>query len=334
MDYRLLPKIELHLHLDCSLSYKVVQQLDPYVSYEVYRESFVAPPKCTDLNDYLTRAVKGFELMQTREALRLVTLDLFEQLQQDNVIYAEIRFAPLLHIAKGLKPEEVVACVNDAVGEGIDKTGIQARIILCTLRQYLEEQSMETVKLVEKFRGTYVAGFDMAGDEAGFPVDAHLAAYKYARENNICCTAHAGEAKGADSVWETIQHFHPSRIGHGVRSAEDEKLLDFLRDQNIHLEVCPTSNVQTNVVDTIQDHPADKIYKHGVSMSLNTDCRTISDVTLCSEFSLMATVFNWQKEHFLQCTLEGIDHAFCEETLKEKLRQQVLAIYSSGSAKN
>jgi adenosine deaminase len=334
MNFQSLPKIELHLHLDCSLSFKVVQQLDPSVSYEVFRQSFVAPPKCTDLNDYLTRAVKGFELMQTREALRLVTLDLFEQLQQDNVIYAEIRFAPLLHIAKGLKPEEVVACVNDAVGEGIDKTGIQARIILCTLRQYLEEQSMETVKLVEKFKGTFVAGFDMAGDEAGFPVDAHLAAYKYARENNICCTAHAGEAKGANSVWETLQHFHPLRIGHGVRSAENEKLLDFLRDQHIHLEVCPTSNVQTNVVATMQDHPAEKIYKHGVSMSINTDCRTISDVTLSSEFSQMATVFNWQKEHFLRCTLEGIAHAFCEEALKEKLRQQVLAIYSSGSAKN
>jgi adenosine deaminase len=115
-----------------------------------------------------------------------------------------------------------------------------------------------------------------------------------------------------------------------VRSAEDPALLDFLKKQDIHLEVCPTSNVQTNVVDIIHDHPADTIYRHGVSMSLNTDCRTISDVTLSSEYQLMADVFNWEKEHFLTCTLQAIRHAFCGAGLKEKLSQQVLAIYNSG----
>lgn len=329
MNHQSLPKIELHLHLDCSLSYKAVQQIDPSVSFEEYRQSFVAPPKCTDLNDYLTRAVKGFELMQTKEQLRLVTLDLFEQLQQDNVIYAEIRFAPLLHIAKGLTPAEVVQTINDATTEGIIQTDVQAGLILCTLRHFSEAQSMETVSLVNRFKGTNVLAFDIAGDEAGFPVKAHEKAFLFAKENNIPCTAHAGEAKGAESVWETLQHFHPSRIGHGVRSAEDEKLLDWLKKERIHLEVCPTSNVQTNVVDTVKDHPADKIYRHGVSMSLNTDCRTISDVTLTSEFALMTSVFNWQKEQFLTCTLEAIQHAFCKEELKEKLREKVLTFYNS-----
>lgn len=329
MDYQLLPKIELHLHLDCSLSYKVVQQIDPSVSFEEYRQSFVAPPKCTDLNDYLTRAVKGFQLMQTKEQLRLVTLDLFEQLQQDNVIYAEIRFAPLLHIAKGLTPVQVVQAVNDAITEGTYQTGVQAGLILCTLRHFSEVQSIETVSLVNQFKRTNVLAFDIAGDEAGFPVKAHEKAFLFAKENNIPCTAHAGEAKGPESVWETLQHFHPSRIGHGVRSAEDVKLLDWLKKEQIHLEVCPTSNMQTNVVNTIIDHPADKIYRHGVSMSLNTDCRTISDVTLTSEFALMTSVFNWQKEHFLTCTLEAIQHAFCTEELKEKLREKVLTFYNS-----
>lgn len=328
MDHRSLPKIELHLHLDCSLSYQVVQQIDPSISFEEYRRSFVAPPKCTDLNDYLTRAIKGFQLMQTKEQLQLVTLDLFEQLQADNVIYAEIRFAPLLHIAKGLSPAEVVQTVNDAVTEGTRQTGVQARIILCTLRHYFEEQSMETVKLVEQFKGTNVVALDIAGDEAGFPIDAHLAAFAYARENDIPCTAHAGEASGPESVRETLQHFHPARIGHGVRSAEDPALLDLLKKENIHLEVCPTSNVQTNVVDTIHDHPADRIYKQGVSMSISTDCRTISDVTLSSEYALLAAVFNWEKSQFLTCNLEAIAHSFCDAGLKEQLKQRLLAIYN------
>jgi adenosine deaminase len=329
MNYQNLPKIELHLHLDCSLSYKVVKQINPAVSYEEYMHSFVAPSKCTDLVDYINRSVKGFELMQTKEELRLVVLDLFEQFKADSLIYAEIRFAPLLHIAKGLTAAEVVQAVNNAVTEGIQQTGVEAGIILCTLRHYSEEQSMETVKLVKDFNGTHVVAFDIAGDEAGFPVKNHIKAFEYANANHIHCTSHAGEAKGADSVWETLLHFHPSRIGHGVRSAEDDKLLDFLKKENIHLEVCLTSNVQTNVVDTIGDHPADKIYNWGVSMSINTDSRTITPATLTSEYALLEKTFNWKKDHFLKCNLEAIEHAFCSAAVKEKLKQKIIMAYNS-----
>ncbi len=327
MDYQKLPKIELHLHLDCSLSYKVVQQLDPAITFEEYQQSFIAPPRCTDLADYITRAVKGFELMQTKEQLRLVTLDLFDQLKADNVIYAEIRFAPLLHIAKGLTPTEVVRAVNEAVAEGIQLTGVQAGIILCTLRHYYEEQSMETVELVKQFKGTHVVAFDIAGDEAGFPIDSHVQSFQFAIENSIPCTAHAGEAKGPESVWETLQHFHPSRIGHGVRSAEDEKLLDFLKNKNIHLEVCPTSNIQTNIYDSIKQHSADKIYRHGVSMSINTDARTVTPTTLSREYSILEETFNWNKEHYLKCSMEAVTHCFAGNQLKEELRSKIRTAY-------
>ncbi len=329
MNYQLLPKVELHLHLDCSLSYKVVQQLNPAISFEEYKQSFIAPAKCTDLADYISRAIKGFELMQTKEQLRLVVLDLFEQLQADNVIYAEMRFAPLQHIFKGLTATEVVQAVNDAVEEGIKITGVQARVILCTLRHYSAAQSMETVKLVKQFKGTNIVAFDIAADEAGFPIDNHIEAFQFAKANNIHCTAHAGEAKGAESVWETLQHFHPSRIGHGVRSAEDEKLLQFLKKENIHLEVCPSSNIQVNVFDTIENHPADKIYKTGVSMSINTDARAITPVTLSSEYDLLTNVFDWTKEHFLRCNLEAVKHAFCDDELKEQLKEKIIAAYKN-----
>lgn len=329
MNYQPHPKIELHLHLDCSLSYKVVQQLNPAITYDEYQESFVAPAKCTDLVDYISRAVKGFQLMQTKEALRLVTLDLFEQLKADNVIYAEMRFAPLQHIFEGLTSTEVVQTINDAVTEGIQQTGVEARVILCTLRHYTAAQSMETVQLVKDFKGKNITAFDIAADEAGFPIDNHIEAFQFANANNIYCTAHAGEAKGASSVWETLQHFHPSRIGHGVRSAEDEQLLQFLKEKDIHLEVCPTSNIQVNVFDTIENHPADKIYSAGVSMSINTDARTISPVTLSSEYAVLSTVFNWQQAHFLRCNLEAIKHAFCEDSLKEQLKEKIIAAYNN-----
>jgi adenosine deaminase len=327
MDYNKEPKVELHLHLDCSLSYDVVKQLKPSVTLEEYRQSFIAPPKCTDLADYIKRAIKGFELMQTKEQLRLVTLDLFKQLKADNVAYAEIRFAPLQHTMQGLTPEQVVETVNKATEEGVKTYGVDGGIILCTLRHYSEAQSMETVELVKTFKGTRVVGFDIAADEAGFPIDNHIKAFQFANANNIPCTAHAGEAKGAQSVWETLKHFHPSRIGHGVRSAEDTALLSFLKTNNIHLEVCPTSNVQTNVFDKIEHHSADRIYKAGVSMSINTDARTISNVTLADEYRLMEQVFHWNKEHFKKCNLEAIDHSFASDAIKQKVREKIEASY-------
>ena len=197
MDHAKFPKIELHLHLDCSLSYDVVKQINPSINYEEYRQSFIAPPKCYDLADSLRRAVKGFELMQTPDQLKLVTLDLFHQLKTDNVIYSEIRFAPLLHTQQGMTPKEVVEAVNEAFTNGIMQTGVEAGLILCTLRHFDEAQSLETVKLVDDFKDTHVVGFDIAGDEAGFPIANHVKAFEFAKANGIHCTAHAGEAKGA-----------------------------------------------------------------------------------------------------------------------------------------
>jgi adenosine deaminase len=327
MDYRSLPKIELHLHLDCSLSYKVVHQIDPSITEEQYKESFIAPPKCTDLVDYLKRAVKGFELMQTKEQLRLVTLDVLEQLDADNVVYAEVRFAPLLHIAKGLTPKEVVGAVNDAVEEGKKTYKVIAKLLLCTMRHYSEEQSFQTVKLVEQFKDTNVVGFDIAGDEAGFPIDAHKKAFQFAKANGIHCTSHAGEAKGAESVTETLDNFGPTRIGHGVRSAEKESVLQLLLDRDIHLELCPTSNVQTNIFPSVKEHAIDKIYKKGVSLSVNCDCRTITPVTLTSEYASLEDAFGWNSTHFLRCNLEAIRHCFADEATKEKLRAIVQKAY-------
>lgn len=201
--------------------------------------------------------------------------DLFRQMAEDNMVYAEIRFAPLQHLEKGLTPFEVVSTAEQATAEAAKETGIEARLILCTLRHFTREQSMETVKLVEQFAGTYVAGFDIAGNESGFPIDNHVEAFKYAKEKLIFCTPHAGEAKGAESVWETLQYFAPSRIGHGVRSIEDKKLVQHLAKNKIHLEVCPTCNVQIDIYNTYKNHPVDELYKAGVSLNINTDTRTI-----------------------------------------------------------
>ncbi len=328
MSYQDFPKIELHLHLDCSLSYEVASRIRPDLTREAYREGFIAPPKCTDLADYISRAVKGFELMQTPEQLRLVTLDLFRQLKEDRVVYAEIRFAPLLHTARGLSPEEVIDHVLSATREGIRKSGVEARLILCTLRHFDEQQSLQTAGLVEKFRGTLVVGLDIAGDEAGYPVDAHKRAFEFACMQGIPCTAHAGEARGSESVWETLRELHPRRIGHGVRSIEDTQLLEFIRNSDLHLEICPTSNIQVDVFNRIEDHPVDLLYSKKISLSINTDARTISDTTLEKEYRKLEKAFKWTPAHFKRCNFQALKHSFAPPEVKKRIRGILEAAYT------
>jgi adenosine deaminase len=329
MEIAQLPKVELHLHLDCSLSYQTVHQLDPTITPETYKKQFIAPPVCTNLSDYIARADKAVALMQTQQALRLVTLGIFDQLQKDHVIYAEIRFAPLKHLEKGLTPEQVVAAVDSAVDEGIKTTGIQVGVILCTLRHFSQTQSLETVKLVEKFRNKHVVGFDIAGNEAGYPIKNHIAAFKYANAHDIPCTAHAGEAAGPKSTWETLNNFHPTRIGHGVRSIEDPTLTRYLKESNILLEVCPSSNLQTNMYPDLAHHPVDSLRKLNVPLSISTDCRTISNTTLDREYTLLEQQFHWTTADFLAANLAAVDHAFTTDAVKAQLRQQLLSAYKT-----
>lgn len=322
MNITNLPKIELHLHLDCSLSFDVVKQLRPGTTQAVYKRDFVAPATCTSLQEYIECAEASISIMQTAEQLELVTLDLFRQLKADNVIYAEIRFAPLQHISI-LSATEVVDTVNRACEKGISQTGVEAGIILCTLRNFSETESMQTVKLVEQFKGTKVVGFDIAADEL-LPIKPHRTAFEYARQHNIPCTAHCGEARGPESVWETLDNLQPSRIGHGVRSIEDGRLMEHLKQHNIHLEICPTSNVRTGIYASVQHHHADSIYRKGVPMSLNTDGRSLSDVSLTEEYTSMHRYFNWGIQEFLTCNLNAIDASFTDAETKARLREKLM----------
>jgi adenosine deaminase len=324
MDLRSLPKIELHLHLDCSLSFQAVSALAPSVSREEYQRDYIAPARCANLADFLTRAPKGFHLMQTEDSLRLVTEDVFRQLIDDGVIYAEIRFAPLLHTERGLNPERVVAVVERMVERLIRETGMQAGLILCTLRHFSEAQSLLTAQLVEKFRGSRVVALDLAGDEAGFPLDAHVGAYRYAREHGLFRTAHAGEGLGPESVWETLRLLDPHRIGHGTRSIEDPKLVEHLRREHIHLEICPSANVQIiPSIGSMEEHPIDRLYRAGVSLNVNSDSRMLTPTNLTREYESLQLTFNWTKHDFLRANLMGLDAAFVDVEMKQRLRKRL-----------
>jgi adenosine deaminase len=325
---RLVPKAELHVHLDCSLSFEALSRLDPQIEYAEYRSEFVAPPKCTSLADFLKRAPRGFQLMQTEEALTIAVEDLFQQFQRDGVIYAEIRFAPLLHTQGSLSPQQVVTAVDRATERCVRDFGIEARLILCSLRHFEAEAALKTALLVDNFSGSRVVALDIAGDEAGFPIDANVPAFRFAIERGLYRTAHAGEACGPESVWQTLRMLQPSRLGHGVRSIEDPALISHLLKEHIHLEVCPTSNVQTCVCGTYHEHPVRQLYEAGVSISINTDARTISDVTLSEEYEKLKTHFGWGLVQLRDCNLQAVNVAFVEDGTREVLRDKIAAGYA------
>jgi adenosine deaminase len=325
MDINRLPKTELHLHLDSSLSFDAVRKLDPSISNQQFFDTFVAPAKCTDLKDYLRRVEKQVDQLQTKYSLKLAAEGLIQMLEEDNVIYAEIRFAPLLHTRNGLQPHSIVETVLESI-ESAD-TDMQLNLILCNLRYFSEAQSMETAALVKEFRDSPVVGLDLAGDEKGFSLENHIPAYRFACENSLHRTAHAGEACGPESVRETLEKLHPTRIGHGVRSFEDPGLLDHIKEKNIHLEVCPTSNIQTNVYDAFADHTVDKLYENGISLSINTDGRTTSNVSLSQEYEKLRDTFGWDSDHFLQCNLNAVEAAFISDDKKEELKKRIQEEY-------
>ena len=329
MDLATMPKVELHLHLDCSLSYRVVEQLRPGITGQDYRDRFIAPFPSKNLNEYIDTASHGIELMQDRTGLQAVTLDLFDQLVQDQVIYTEIRFAPLEHIRQGMSPESVIEAVLEAMETAQTQSGIQAGLILCTLRHYTAKQSMQTAQLVIKYHDKGVIAFDIASDEAHYPVDNHVQAFQIVREAGIPCTAHAGEARGPESVWETLQDFQPQRLGHGVRSIEDPSLIRYLKEHRIFLEVCPTSNIQTQVFPSMADHPVNELFRYGIPLCINTDGRTLSDTTLTREYQLIHETFGWSMDDFFQSNKDAIEAAFLPETAKTELLARFIS--QSGS---
>jgi adenosine deaminase len=296
----------------------VVKKINPKITNHQFNNEFIGST-CSCLKDYIKCADRAVEIMQTKKQLELVTSDLFKQLKKDNVIYAEIRFAPLLHLKGGLSSTEVVKIISQITKNESIKTGIEAGLILCTLRHYSAEQSMETVNLVNDFKGSNVIGFDLAADEAGYPIKNHIKAFKFANDNKIHCTAHAGEALGPESIIETLDLLKPKRIGHGVRSFEDPNLIERLKKENIHLELCLTSNMVTKVYKDFFNHPIDELYKKNLSISINSDGRTISNTNLCKEYSLISKHFMWDDNDFLNCNINAINASFASEKLKSKL---------------
>ncbi|NNP69626.1 adenosine deaminase [Acinetobacter sp. Ac_5812] len=322
-DPKKLAKVELHVHLDTSLSYYCARQILPDLRLKTFNDTFIAPNKCKDLGDFLSKIAPTLDILQTKSAIALAVDDLFDQLKADHVIYAELRFAPLLHTRLGLTVEEVTETVLEAMQQASAVYNIKAGLLLCTLRHFSLEDSMKTAKLVTNFMNDGVVGLDLAADEARYSLDNHIAAFEHVRRMGGNVIAHAGEAKGADSVTEVLDKLSVTRIGHGVRSIENDAVVARLKQQNILLEVCPSSNIVCDVFENIEKHSVDKLKQAGVKLNINTDARTVANTTLNQEYQLLHDRLGWQNEDFIQTNIDALNAGFISTETREKLLQLV-----------
>lgn len=318
-DIRSLPKVELHVHLDTSLTWGTLSRIEPGTSEGLWRQRYAAPRRCSSLAEFLRHTDPALHLLQSERNLRNAMDQLVRELHGERVLYAEIRFAPLLHLQGDMDLRAVARAACETLAEACSETGMEGRLLFCTLRHFSERDSMRSAELALEFRGHGVAGLDLASDEAAHGIEAHERAFRLVAEEGMSATAHAGEARGADSVREVLDRLGVRRIGHGVRSWEDPALVERLDRERIHLEICPGSNLQTGVFPSLEAHTIDRLFRAGVSLGINTDGRGLCDTTLAREYGLVSEAFGWGHREFLESNRMALEAAFCSPETKQRL---------------
>jgi adenosine deaminase len=327
------PKVLLHEHLDGGLRPETIVELARESNYdglpssdpEELRRWFIVDAPGSDLVRYLEGFAHTTVLMQTREQLERVAAESAIDLARDGVVYAEVRFAPEQHLNAGLTLHEVVRAVLDGFALGTKEAAneghrIVVRAILSAMRQATLSETI--AQLAIDFREEGVCGFDIAGPEDGFPPTKHLRAFHLIQREDFHLTIHAGEAFGLPSIWEAVQFCNAERLGHGVRIVDDitevggeyrlGRLANFVRDRRIPLEVCPTSNVHTGAAPSIAQHPINLLKQLRFRVTVNTDNRLMSGITLSGEFKTCADVFGWTLEDMEWLTLNAAKSTFYE----------------------
>jgi adenosine deaminase len=343
-DLRSLPKVSLHDHLDGGLRPATIIELAEAVGHELpstdpvalgqwFRES----ADSGSLVRYLETFDHTIAVMQTREGLARVAQEFVEDLADDGVVYGEVRWAPEQHLAKGLSLDEAVEAVQEGLDAGVEAVAARGRTIqvgqLITAMRHAD-RGQEIAELAVRHRDRGAVGFDIAGAEDGFPPARFADAFTYLAEHQFPATVHAGEAAGVDSIVDALVNGRAQRLGHGVRIAEDitvefdddggsdspvgmatlGRVAAWVRDRGIPLEICPSSNLQTGAIESfgkdIASHPIDLLYQLGFNVTVNTDNRLMSGVTLTDEFELLVETFDYDLDDLLELTLNAVEAAF------------------------
>ena len=310
-------KIELHLHLDGSMSLELASKLSG-ASCEECKKMMVASDFVRDLRDYLINFNFPISLMQTKENLKLVASDLVNRLEKENVIYAEIRFAPVSHINEGLTYDEIVESVLEGLREN---KNVKTNLILCMRRGFPDELNIETLKTAKKYLNKGVVAVDLVGDEKNHKLKEHLSLFSLVRDMNVPFTIHAGETDEID-ILDAI-NLGVKRIGHGVKCINNQELVNLIKEKNILLEVCPTSNIQTNAFSDYTNHPVYNLYKKNINISINTDNMTVSNIDLNEEYLKLINNFPFSIDDLKEINRNSVNYAFLSPKEKIELLEKL-----------
>ena len=322
--------IDLHLHLDGSLNPQKILTISkmagvelPYSDENVIRTKMMVEPDCRDLGEYLEKFDLPLQLLQTTECIEYAVYELIRDLSEEGLCYAEIRYAPQLHLRKGLTQTEVIEATIRGRNKGIQDFGITVNLILCCMRGDQNcSENIETVTVAQRFLGNGVCAVDLAGNESAYPTESFKEIFDIATEKAIPIIIHAGEAAGPDSIWSALE-LGAIRIGHGIRAVEDKALMRRLKEKNIYLEMCYSSNMQTKTVDNEEDYPIVEFISNDLGVTLNTDNLTVSNTDLRKEYKLIQDQFALSDDVLKKIAMNSIEAAFLSEREKERLRKRI-----------
>ena len=328
MNLLTLPKIELHCHLDGSLRPETIIdiakkegiEIPSFDRNEIQRE-ITAPSECKSLNEYLKAFAIPNLVMQSKESLRRITFELLEDAAQENVKYMEVRFAPLLHTARELAVEEIIQSVIDGINDAEEKYDIKGNLILSCMRTMPVDRVFDVVEKGKEFLGRGVVGIDLcASEDEGF-CEKFIEPIALAREYGYRVTIHAGETGIGKNVLDAVELLGAERIGHGVFIKDCVEAYKIVKEREVTLEMCPTSNVQTKAVNSFNEHPIYDFYKDGIKVTVSTDNRTVSDTNMTKEFSILFKEFNITYEDYKQIYSNSVEACFADLDTKEKLKK-------------
>jgi adenosine deaminase len=333
MNFTTMPKIELHCHLDGSVRPETIIDIAkregiriPSFDKEEIKKELIAPLDCESLDEYLKKFSIPNLVMQSKANLKRITFELFEDAAKENVKYMEVRFAPLLHTRKGLSVEEIIQSVLTGMKEAEEQFDIKGNIILSCMRTMSVESAFEVVEKGKVFLGEGIVAIDLcASEEEGF-CGEFIEPIALAREYGYRVTIHAGETGIGKNVLEAVEWLGAERIGHGVFIKDCVEAYNIVKEKQIVLEMCPTSNVQTKAVNQFSDHPIYDFHRDGIKVTVNTDNRTVSDTTMAKECDLVSNEFAMSCEEYKQIYMNSVQASFANGKTKEELKKYLLDI--------
>jgi adenosine deaminase len=332
-----IPKTELHCHIDGSVRPETLFELAksnsllvPFSSIDTSIEYFQVKENCNSLNEYLEKFNFPLRVMQSKENIYRIVMELIEDSKKDGIIYTELRFAPLQHENGNLTAEESIEATLQAMKDGKDKYGVVSKLILCSLRHNSVDDSIKVVNLAKKYISYGVVAVDLAGNESDFPPELHKKAFDLAYKSGINITIHAGETGIYQNILKSIDLLHASRIGHGIYAYMDSKTLEYLIENQVTLEMCPTSNLHTKAINNYIEHPIKTYLKQGINVTLNTDNRTVSNINLIDEYINLISKLNFSLDEVLKLIRNGITSSFvtneCKNLMLNKFNESVKSL--------